>query len=82
MANTLDPMDLKQIISLHLDGYSNRKIGVTLDISRNTVNSYMKRFKASEYALEELLHNPMMLTPQSGDIDPLDKFWFLNGCLY
>lgn len=48
-------MDLKQIISLHLDGYSNRKIGITLDISRNTVNSYMKRFKASEYTLEELL---------------------------
>jgi len=55
MANTLDPMDLKQIIGLHLDGYSNRKIGSTLGISRNTVNSYMKRFKASEYSLEELL---------------------------
>src|SRR5690606_5114955 len=55
MANTLDPMDLKQIISLHLDGYSNRKIGTTLGISRNTVNSYMKHFKASEYSFEELL---------------------------
>lgn len=55
MANTLDPMDLKQIISLHLDGYSNRKIGDTLGISRNTVNSYMKLFKASEYTFEELL---------------------------
>ena len=30
MANTLDPMDLKQIITLHLDGYSNRKIGTSL----------------------------------------------------
>ena len=29
MANTLAPMDLKQIISLHLDGLSNRKIGDT-----------------------------------------------------
>jgi len=28
MANTLDPMDLKQIITLHLDGVSNRKIGI------------------------------------------------------
>jgi len=36
MANTLDPMDLKQIISLHLDGFSNRKIGATLGISCNT----------------------------------------------
>ncbi|RAJ18683.1 Homeodomain-like domain-containing protein, partial [Gelidibacter algens] len=46
MANTLDPMDLKQIISLHLDGFSNRKIGATLGISRNTVNNYMQLFKA------------------------------------
>lgn len=30
MANTLDPMDLKQILSLHKDGLSNRKIGNTL----------------------------------------------------
>ena len=55
MANTLDPMDLKQIISLHLDGFSNRKIGATLGISRNTVNTYMRLFSVSDYALKELL---------------------------
>jgi hypothetical protein len=33
MANTLDPMDLKQIITLHIDGLSNRKIGVLLGIT-------------------------------------------------
>lgn len=55
MANTLDPMDLKQIISLHIDGFSNRKIGATLGISRNTVNNYMRLFKASTRSLEELL---------------------------
>lgn len=55
MANKLDPMDLKQIISLHLDGASNRKIGSILGISRNTVNSYMQLFKASEYSMEALL---------------------------
>nr|WP_236973134.1 IS21 family transposase [Membranihabitans marinus] len=49
-------MDLKQIITLHLDGYSNRKISDILSISRNTVNTYMKRFKASEYSFEELLN--------------------------
>jgi hypothetical protein len=33
MANTLDPMDLKQIITLHIDGLSNRKNwGVTRDL--------------------------------------------------
>ncbi|MFO7824744.1 MAG: helix-turn-helix domain-containing protein, partial [Cyclobacterium sp.] len=48
-------MDIKQIITLHLDGDSNRKIGKTLGISRNTVNAYMKLFKACEYSLQELL---------------------------
>ena len=55
MANTLDPMDLKQILSLHLDGLSNRKIGASLGISRNTVNVYLRLFKASDYGLDKLL---------------------------
>lgn len=55
MANILDPMDLKQIITLRLDGTSNRRIGSVLGISRNTVNTYMQLFAASEYSLEELL---------------------------
>ncbi|MBU2951212.1 IS21 family transposase [Tamlana agarivorans] len=55
MANTLDPMDLKQTITLHLDGFSNRKIGSTLGISRNTVNTYMRLFKASGSTFKELL---------------------------
>jgi predicted transcriptional regulator len=55
MANTLDSMDLKQIISLQVDGFSNRRIGSTLGISRNTVNNYMQAFKASNYSLKELL---------------------------
>lgn len=55
MANKLDPMDLKQIITLHLDGASNRKIGSTLGISRNTVNTYMQLFTASGHTFNELL---------------------------
>ncbi|HYQ59078.1 MAG TPA: IS21 family transposase, partial [Draconibacterium sp.] len=55
MANTLDLMDIKQIITLHLDGYSNRQIGETLGISRNTVNSYMHLFRGCKHSLEELL---------------------------
>ncbi len=55
MANTLDPMDLKQIITLHLDSSSNRDIAETLGISRNTVNNYIRLFKASEYTFKELL---------------------------
>lgn len=56
MANKLDPMDLKQILTLHLDGYSNRKIGSVLGISRNTVNTYMQLFASSEYSFQELLN--------------------------
>lgn len=55
MANKLDPMDLKQIITLHLDGVSNRKIEKTLGISRNTINTYIKLFKSCDYSLEELV---------------------------
>ena len=55
MANILDPMDLKQIITLHLDGLSNRKVATLLGISRNTVNSYLRLFKASGLPLPTLL---------------------------
>ncbi len=55
MANKLDPMDLKQIITLHLDGYSNRKIGDQLGISRNTINHYIKLFESSNYKFPKLL---------------------------
>ncbi|SKC24181.1 hypothetical protein SAMN03080601_03474, partial [Alkalitalea saponilacus] len=44
MANTLDLMDLKQILTLHLDGLSNRKIGSMLSIHRNTINGYVHLF--------------------------------------
>ena len=55
MANKLDPMDLKQIITLHLEGLSNRKMSAVLGISRNTINTYMQLFEASEWTYEELL---------------------------
>lgn len=55
MANTLDLMDLKQIITLHKDGLSNRRIGETLGISRNTVNGYVSLFKASDHKMKDLL---------------------------
>jgi|GEM_PF-3063976 len=51
MAPKLDLMYLKQIINLHLEGYSNCKIADTLSIGRNTINRYMALFKACEYDL-------------------------------
>lgn len=61
MAHTLDSMDLKQIITLHLEGLSNRKIGQMLSISRNTVNSYLQLFQQSDYTMEELLEKDTSL---------------------
>ena len=55
MANKLDPIDLKQIITLHNNDVSNRSIGKHLGISRNTVNSYIRLISASSYSLNELL---------------------------
>jgi len=55
MAKKLDPMDLKQIITLHLDGLSNREIAGILGIGRNTINSYLQLFMASKRSLRELL---------------------------
>lgn len=73
MANKLDPMDLKQLLSLHLDGYSNRKIASTLGFSRNTVNEYFKRFRSCEVALDVLIQKSdqelRALFPHSTTID-------------
>ncbi|SDD85585.1 hypothetical protein SAMN04488104_10818, partial [Algoriphagus faecimaris] len=55
MANVLDPMDIKQIFSLHRDGLSNRKIALTLGISRNTINQYISWLLSSDYQAGELL---------------------------
>ena len=55
MAKKLDPMDLKQIINLHLNGFSNRGISKTLGIGRNTINSYLQMFNACDKSMQELL---------------------------
>ena len=73
MANKLDPMDLKQIISLRLDGLSNRKTAELLGIGRNTVNSYMKLFEACGRSIRELKdmdeHQLQKLFPSRTTID-------------
>ena len=55
MAKKLDPMDLKQIIRLRLDDISNREIGRTLNISRNTINDYVILFDACDTTYKALL---------------------------
>jgi DNA-binding NarL/FixJ family response regulator len=51
MVNILDPVDIKQILTLKLDKLSNRQIAKLLIISRNTVNSYISLISASDYQL-------------------------------
>lgn len=46
MANKLDPMDIKQMITLHLLGESNREISTLIGVSRNTVNHYIRHLKS------------------------------------
>jgi transposase len=55
MAKKLDPMDLKQIIRLHLEGFSNREISKTLGIGRNAINNYIQMFKSCDMAHEDIL---------------------------
>lgn len=55
MANNLVSMQqIRVLIQLLTRGVSNRKIGFELSISRNTVNEYVSRLKASGYVLAEL----------------------------
>jgi len=39
MVNKLDLMDIKQILTLHINGMSNGEMAGTLGISRNTINN-------------------------------------------
>jgi len=62
MANVLDSMDIKQIITLQLKGQSNRKIAKLLSVSRNTVNKYTQFISATDIpAAELLLYEPKRL---------------------
>ena len=48
-------MDLRRLIQLKQSGMSNRKIGKALEVSRNTVNGYVRHFAALGLGLPGLL---------------------------
>lgn len=84
MASKLDPMDLKQIIQSHLDGFSNRRMASLLGISRNTINHYIQLFRDCEWSMEELLqfdnsdleiHFPMRSTIDNDRYDALMQYF-------
>jgi transposase len=56
MAGTTTGMSkIKQIIRLHLDGYSNRAIAAALEMNKETVNRYVLRATADSMPFEALL---------------------------
>lgn len=48
-------MELKQLIRLKKEGYSNRKIADLLHVSRNTVNEYVRIFSAHGLSFDALM---------------------------
>ena len=46
---------IKQVIRLHVDGYSNRAIASALELNKETVNRYVQCAKADSMQYEELL---------------------------
>lgn len=46
---------IKQLLQLHQQGKSNRKIAAALDINRGTVNDYVDKIKAYHLDIDELL---------------------------
>ena len=46
---------VKQVLRLHAQGVSNRKIARDLGLYKGTVNTYVRKIKEHEYSIEELL---------------------------
>ena len=46
---------VKQVLRLHVQGVSNRKIARDLGLYKGTVNTYVRKIKEHEYSIEELL---------------------------
>jgi predicted transcriptional regulator len=49
-------MELKQLIRLKKEGFSNRKIADLLHVSRNTVNEYVRIFTSYGLSYDELMN--------------------------
>lgn len=52
---TKEMSKIKQMLQLHLDGVSNRKIALQLEMNKETVNRYIKKAKAESLKIIELL---------------------------
>ncbi|WP_185957612.1 LuxR C-terminal-related transcriptional regulator [Saccharicrinis carchari] len=48
-------MSQEQILQQHNQGHGNKTIGRNLNISKNTVKSYLKKYRSSKISLSTLL---------------------------
>ncbi|WP_454060739.1 IS21 family transposase [Elizabethkingia ursingii] len=51
----IDMSKIKQLLRLHLSGYSNRKIALSLGLNKETVNRYVSRVKQDNLPIKALL---------------------------
>ena len=51
----IEIMDIRQVIQLKIQGFSNRKAAQILGIHRNTINDYVRLLKGSESTYDQLL---------------------------
>ena len=57
MAGKITPMSkIKQVLLMHRDGISNRKIAEVLGIDKCTVNEYVRKIKADPMTIEAMIH--------------------------
>lgn len=72
-AKRIDIMDIRQLLQLKNKGLSNRKTAKTIGLHRNSVNHYVRLFKASGKSYESLLLIPdqglLELFPTPGTTD-------------
>jgi transposase len=54
-AKRIDIMDIRQLLQLKNKGLSNRKIAEKIGVHRNSINHYVRLFKASDKSYESLL---------------------------
>jgi len=81
-ANRLEIMDIRQLLQLKTQGFSNRKIGKIIGVHRNSINEYVRLFNASKESYEALLKHTdeelLVLFPIKGSIDKL-RYEELSG---
>lgn len=71
--NRIDIMEIRDLIRLKQQGFSNRKVAQLLNVSRNTVNGYVRFIEEQSLDIEQLMRkNPaelLELFPAESEVD-------------